>query len=167
MTPNTVTIAVANARRTPTVPSNWACSRATSTPAPIRCSLRERTRSDSMSSAPNAFTTAIADSASLATDARSPSWRRCLRARSRTRRRKIQLITTRIGAVLSDSSASTGSMNSSTAVMPIASSADCSISLSVSENSWPMSRTSLITRVSRSPFWLRWWNARLSRCRWS
>ena len=58
-------------------------------------------------------------------------------------------------------------MNSSTIVMPAASSADWSISPSVSENSSPMSLTSSVTRVSRSPLWVRWWKARLSRCRWS
>ena len=41
-----------------------------------------------------------ADSASLAMLARSPSWRRCLRARSRTLRRKTKLMTTSSGAVI-------------------------------------------------------------------
>ena len=40
MTPKTMTSAVASARSTPTVPSKRACSRATSTPTPMRCSLR-------------------------------------------------------------------------------------------------------------------------------
>ena len=120
-----------------------------------------------MSSAPNAFTTAIADSASLATDARSPSWRRWWRACSRTRRRKMKLSVTSTGAVVSESSASTGSIHSSTQVMPTDSSAAWTISPSVSENRLPIALTSPVTRVSRSPFWLRWWNARLSRCRWS
>ena len=65
------------------------------------------------------------------------------------------------------SSASTGSIASSTIVIPSASSADCTISPSVSENSLPIALTSSVTRVSRSPFWLRWWNASESRCRWS
>ena len=58
-----------------------------------------RTRSDSIPSAPKAFTTVIAESASLAMLARSPSWRRCLRARSRTFLLKTTLTATSSGAV--------------------------------------------------------------------
>ena len=87
MTPTTITSAVPIARTEPTSPSKPACRRAMSTPTAIRCSLPARTRSASSRSPPNAFTTAIADSASLAVDAISPSWRRRTRAVVRTRRR--------------------------------------------------------------------------------
>ena len=69
------------------MPSNPACRRATSTPTAIRCSLPARTRSASIRSEPNAFTTAIADSASPAIDAIRPSCARRTFAVVRTRRR--------------------------------------------------------------------------------
>ncbi len=76
-----------NARTEPTSPSKRACSRATSTPDASRFSDPSRTRRLSKPSEPNALTTAIADSASLAIDAISPSCARRTRACERTRRR--------------------------------------------------------------------------------
>jgi hypothetical protein len=69
--------------------------------------------------------------------------------------------------VASDTSASTGSMTSSTTVIPTASSADWVIVPSDCANSSPMALTSPVTRVSRSPFGRRWWKASESACRWS
>ena len=87
MTPTTITSAVPIARTEPTIPSKAAWSRAMSTPTAIRRSLPARTRSASSRSPPNAFTTAIADSASLAVDAIWPSCARRTRAVLRTRPR--------------------------------------------------------------------------------
>jgi len=87
MAPTTTIAAVPTATSTVTRPLNAACRRATSTPRTIRCSLGPVTRSRSMSSAPKALMTGIAESASVARDAISPSLWRCSRDLARTRMR--------------------------------------------------------------------------------
>ena len=167
MTPATSTTAVPSARTAPTRPSKRACSRATWTPAASRSSLCERTRSASKRSDPNAFTTAIDDSASLASEAICPSWARRTRDCAFTRRRKAELISSISGNVAIEISPSTGSITITTTTIPNASSADCVTSPSCCENNVPTPSTSPVTRVTRSPFWRRWWKPSESRCRWS
>ena len=67
-----------------TRPPNRASSRTACTPTTSRSSLLRSTRSCSNCSVPNALTTGIAASASVARDAISPSFARCLRAASFT-----------------------------------------------------------------------------------
>ena len=64
-------------------------------------------------------------------------------------------------------SASTGSSHSSTAIIPADSSAAWVIWPSDCANRSPIALTSLVTRVSRSPFWRRWWKPSESRWSWS
>ena len=63
-----------------TRPPNRASSRTASTPTSSRSSLLRSTRSCSNCSVPNALTTGIAVRASVASEAISPSFARCLRA---------------------------------------------------------------------------------------
>ncbi len=58
-------------------------------------------------------------------------------------------------------------MTSSTTVIPIDSSAASTIVPSDCENRSPIALASLVTRVTRSPFWRRWWKPSDSRWRWS
>ena len=84
-TPRPRTSPVATAPSTSTRAPKRASTRELSTPTFSRSALRCSTRSCSNRSVPNALMTCIADSASVASEAISPSWARCLRAICRIR----------------------------------------------------------------------------------
>ena len=118
-TPSTSTAAVPTALRMPTKVLKFACSRDVSMPRCIRLSLRSCTRSSSKRSEPYAFTTAIAESASFATEAIAPSCARWRRAAVRIRARNVKATTARNGTTASHASASSGSRRNVTTSIPI------------------------------------------------
>ena len=111
------------------------------------------------------MTTGIADSASLAIDAIAPSWRRRTRAWARTRRRKAKLIAASAGVVAKRGERHDRVDEQHDRDIPTTSSSAWAIAPSDCENRSPIALTSPVTRVTRSPFWLRWWKPSESRCR--
>ena len=125
------------------------------------------TRWRSMSSAPKALMTAIAESASVAREAISPSWWRWRRDAARTRMRKRKLTKASSGSETQSVSASTGSRIEAMTSIPNSSSRPWKIWPIDCAKRSPIELTSEVTRVTRSPFSRRRWKCSDSACRWS